>query len=113
MFKNQSFYEGLVSLIPQILPLIHPALKAKYIPAEISKYPNLSYKANGFPSISHYPSKPDIGNLFRDAFNGQKSSIDLKEFEAYNQLLTNLLHNPQFTSYYANRNLRCRIRVET
>lgn len=91
MFRNQKLYIGLVSLIPQILPLIDPALRAKYLPSAIKDYPNLSYKENGFPSISNYPSKVDVGNLFRDGWGGQKSTIDLKDHEQYNSIVNDLI----------------------
>ena len=77
MFNNQKFYEGLLTLVPQILPLIWPALTAKYFPSEIKDYPTLKYKENGFPSISYYPSKLDVGKLFNDAWNGKPPTIDL------------------------------------
>jgi len=101
MIQNNYIYSKLVSLLPQVLPLIKPALNDMYFPSEIKDYPTLSYdKNNGFPSISTYPSKVEVGNAFRKSHR-DKPPVDLTDFDDFNELFSYLLDFSKMKSYYA------------
>jgi len=78
MYQNQSLYQSLTTFLPKVLQLINPAIKDSFLPKELKDYPVLSYKENGFPSITTYPSRVDISLLFRPPYNDAPPKIDLE-----------------------------------
>ncbi|WP_342089212.1 hypothetical protein [Dyadobacter sp. OTU695] len=95
-FEKQ--YELLVKLLPQVLPLIQPAINARYYPWSIEKRPVLSYRKNGFPDFSE-GHLDDISRLFRQVGNGEPN-IDPNDYPEYIQLLSLVMETPQIKSYF-------------
>ncbi|RZK25266.1 MAG: hypothetical protein EOO43_05955 [Flavobacterium sp.] len=104
MFKNEPLFQALTTFLPKVLPLINPAIKDSFLPRELKDYPVLSYKKNGFPSFTSYPSKPDISAFFRPPYNDAPPKINLETFEEYEVLLKNLMTLPEIEAYYRTPN---------
>jgi hypothetical protein len=100
MFKNPDFFEHLCNLLPKILPYIEPAIKERYYPTEFSDYPNLGHNENGFPTISKYPLKIDISQVFRPLYSGQEPAIDLKNSPDFIWLFNEIKSNPDLKDYF-------------
>lgn len=100
MYRNDSLYNQLITFLPKVLPLIHPAIKDSFLPRELKDYPVLSYNANGFPSITSYPSKVDISVFFRPPYNGAPPKVDLEKHEEFGVMLENLMNTPEMIAYY-------------
>jgi hypothetical protein len=94
------FFLKLSNLVKKVLPLIDPAIKNTFLPKDIDNYPVLSKDKTGFPSISHYPSRKNISQIFRSPYSGREPEIDLTKFVEYGWLLDAVGGNETWATYF-------------
>lgn len=104
MYQKPEFFKALCKFAAKVLPLIDPAIKAAYYPKEFDNYPGLTIADNGFPKISKYPSRVDVGKFFYPAYTGAKIAIDPNGYVEYNWMLADLRDTPEFCSYFSSHN---------
>ncbi len=100
MLHFQTIFDLLVVLLPKVLPLVEPAKTKSNWPKSFDKYPNLSYRDNGFPTITTYPTKIDVADFFRQGYGKQKPIIDLNEISEYQEIIKIFTSTPNIVSYF-------------
>lgn len=99
--KDSNLFELIKAFVFKVSPLIKPAIDASYIKPKYDKYPNLTFKNNGMPSISEYSTNPPykINDIFMK--RGISSEINLDEIIEYNNCCNYLSTHKEFkTSLY-------------
>lgn len=100
LYQDEVLYQNIKILTKNTLPLIAQAIKDTFYPIDIDGYPNLTYNKKGFPSISKYPSIPDVAQFLGYSRYEKTPVINLSHSNEFTTAYDHLYNLPNIRYYF-------------